>query len=240
MSTPNQMDNPDKDFYDNVDQLNPKNLAQSIRLIASYFFSYQSLLRKHFHDREDIRILELGAGTCTLSALLSKEPYVRSILALDISIRKMHSLMEFTQQQIRGDVQKIQLAEGNISEAFSIDDGSFDLILFDASLHHSRSIWTTLLECRRVIRAGGMLVAQSEQFLGKLSHRRVLERLWRSSEVQAGVSENAYLKAQYEYYFRACRFSVRFRPFFENYLQRVLSPLNGHLFSKWIILAEPR
>src|SRR6266516_4744488 len=208
MKTLLQGRDPDKRFYDNVEQLDMSNLPQMIHKIASYFTRYRALLRAHFSDRVDVRVLELGAGTCTLSALLSKEPYVRNIFALDISIHKMRSLIDVTQQHIGGKLQKIEFVEGDISEKIVLDDGSFDLILFDASLHHSRSIWTTLLECRRLIRANGILVAQREQFLGTLTHRYVLRRLLRTPEVRAGVSENAYLKGQYEYYLRACGFNV--------------------------------
>jgi hypothetical protein len=89
------------------------------------------------------------------------------------------------------------------------------------------------------LRPGGVLVAQREQYLGAATAGVKLTRLLQTPEVKAGVSENAYLRAQYEYYLRAVGFdSVTFFPVAETALQRMFSFLNGLLFSKWVIWAH--
>jgi hypothetical protein len=73
--------------------------------------------------------------------------------------------------------------------------------------------------------------------LAPLTCGYALNRLLQSHEVQAGVSENAYLKEQYAYYFRANGFEPRFHRVSPSAKWLLLSPLNGIAYSKWSIWA---
>jgi len=226
----------DRKFYDRTDHFSKEALAGSLSEISSYFYRYQEPLQRFLHERRSVRAVELGAGTCCLSLQLSKFPEIESITALDISTAKMQTLLPMSQAQIGGDVTKITVAQADIGAKLPIDDHSADLVVADASIHHSRSIWNTLLEARRILKPDGLFIAQREQFLALLSFGFALNRLLMSPEVAQGVSENAYLRKQYEFYFRACGFTPRFIPF----SSPLLRPLNGLVFSKWIIWARPK
>lgn len=233
----------DKQYYDgSVEGLKA---AQSIDAawvskINRYFSTYEALLSSHFAGRDDVRVLELGAGICCLALLLSKQPYVSSVCCVDISPKKMAQLSPVVQKLVGGEPQKLSYREGDFNLPLEFNDRSFDLVVFDAALHHSRSIWLTLSECRRVLAKNGLLVAQRESFVPKWFADRKMRMLGRADEVRAGVAENAYLKSQYQYYLDANGFNTRFLPVSETRLQSVLAPFNGKVYSKWVIVAFSR
>jgi hypothetical protein len=98
-------------------------------------------------------------------------------------------------------------------------------------------MWLTLSECRRVLAPDGAVAALREQYLAPLTAGYALKRLLRTKEVQSGVAENAYLKDQYAYYFLANGFTPQFHGVTPGAQWRLLSALNGLLFSKWSIWA---
>src|SRR6266581_1755657 len=228
----------DRAFYDNTCIFNEENMSEVAKTCQLYFKTYEHLIESDFGHKSGITILELGAGTCFLSLLLSNFSFVNDICCVDISLKKMQDLVPFSCRQIASHPEKLRFVEGDFGQTLNFENDSFDLVAFDAALHHSRSIWTTLSECQRVLKPDGLLVCQREAYLGLLSHARKLNDLLKSEEVQKGVSENAYLKKQYEYYLRANGFDPRFLPVAENALQKLLLPLNGLLYSKWVILAR--
>lgn len=206
--------------------------AGRLGVMNAYVSRFASLLRP------GLSALELGAGSCLLSLMLSKLVRFENLHCADISLKRMQAMAAQTAASIGADPSILSFSEFDFSNPFPTTDSSFDLLLFDSALHHSRDMWTTLRECRRVLKPGGLLVASREQYLAPLSARYAIERLLRSPEVNAGVSENAYSRLQYEYYFRACGFSPKFLPVTHGRF-RYISPLNGWLFSKWVILARP-
>jgi ubiquinone/menaquinone biosynthesis C-methylase UbiE len=228
----------DKAFYDKTEMFDDRTILEVAHTCQLYFQTYRRILDRNFEKRDGISVLELGAGTCCLSLLVSRLPFVKEVYCCDISLKKMRDLLPFSCRHIAGYPEKLRLFEGDFSEKLAFDERSFDLVVFDSALHHSRSIWLTLLECRRVLKNDGMLVCQREAYLGALTFAKKLDELAKSKEVQSGVSENSYLRKQYEYYFRACGFRPTFLPVAETGLQRILMPLNGLLYSKWVILAQ--
>jgi ubiquinone/menaquinone biosynthesis C-methylase UbiE len=188
--------------------------------------------------RGHLDVLELGAGTCLTSLMIRKAiPQVR-LTCLDISLMRMQALLEDSAKLVGTRHDGIELVEADIGEELPFENARFDAIVFDASLHHSCNIWTTLRECARVLRPDGAVAALREQYLAPLTAGYALDRLLRTHEVANGVSENAYLKEQYAYYFRANGFAPRFYPVVPTAKWRLLSPLNGIVFSKWSIWAE--
>jgi len=111
-----------------------------------------------------------------------------------------------------------------------LHQASVDAILFDAALNHARNIWNLLAECNRILRPGGKLIAQRESYLSALRANEQIGVLLKTPEVSAQVSENMYLKAQYEYYLKVNGFSVEFIPYTNSRLKRILRFANGWLF----------
>ena len=224
----------DKLHFESQNVLDPDGswTAPRLSIMNAYVDRFSSLLRP------DLLALELGAGSCMLSLMLSKLVRFEKLHCVDISLRRMKVMSVQTAAAMQVDPAVLSFSEFDFSSPFPIVDSSFDLVLFDSALHHSRDMWTTLRECRRVLKPDGMLIASREQYLAPLAARYAVERLLRSSEVKDGVSENIYSRLQYEYYLRACGFSPKFLPVTHGKF-KYISPLNGWLFSKWVIVARP-
>ena len=226
----------DKSFYDNdLDGWNAVTLKRDFR---PYIDDWLPQLRRHFAPRNDVRVLELGAGSCTSSLVVSQEPWVGRIVATDISEIRLKQMSGASRDLVGGDVSKIDFVEANFNELLPFGDSSFDFILMDAALHHARNIWQILAEIRRVLVPHGVFVAQREAYTSPLTNWITFRRLLASPEVAAAVSENAYLKSQYDYYLRANGFDPVFRPVFSRLLFKILFFANGWLFSKYNIIAR--
>ena len=231
------MKSDDERFYDDPASFKQEEIGPFAAKTSLYYARYERLFGAHFNGRSDLKVMELGAGSCCLSLLVSNMSTVSEIYCCDISVERMRRLAPMSSQHLACRKEKLRFLHGDLNARFELPDGHFDAVLFDGALHHSRSIWNTLSECRRILAPGGLVVCQREQYVGLLTCTKKLKSLLESEEVKAGVSENAYLKQQYEYYFRASGFEVHFVPAAETMLQRILLPFNGWLFSKWVILA---
>jgi ubiquinone/menaquinone biosynthesis C-methylase UbiE len=240
MSQTTTSETADKTFYDAETHYfsDPSFMRSHQAVVEAYVSKYRGLLADLAKNKgRKLSTLELGAGTCTLSLTLSREPWIGSMRCTDISAHRMNTLAETVATHIGGRIELLSFGAADFTDPLRFADGEFDVVLFDAALHHTRNIWNTLRECHRVLSDDGVLIAQREQYAAPLTYRRALRKLLRSEEVAAGVSENSYLKDQYEYYMRA----TGFRPTFLPVAHGKLAPLwflNGLVFSKWVIVAE--
>lgn len=229
----------DKEHYDSEVHYfeMPGFLDKHEAMMREYQASFKARLAQFAGKRDGIRTLELGAGTCTMSLMLSREPWIRSMHCSDISATRMGALADRIAERVGGTTEKITFSEADFTDPLNFADNSFDVIFFDSALHHSRNMWTTLRECHRVLESGGFIIAQREQYLGRLTYGPVLRRILGSRQVRDGVTENAYLKEQYNYYLRATGFNPSFVPVSHGRL-RYIALLNGWVHSKWTIIAE--
>jgi ubiquinone/menaquinone biosynthesis C-methylase UbiE len=134
--------------------------------------------------------------------------------------------------------EKLSFSEIDFNDPLPFQDNEFDIVVMDAALHHSRNLWITLSEIRRVLKPGGFFIAQREAYTSPLTHKITFKRLLESPEAAAGVSENAYLKSQYDYYLRVNGFLPEFQTVLTNWKFKALFFLNGILFSKYNIIAR--
>ncbi|MBN9088894.1 MAG: class I SAM-dependent methyltransferase [Reyranella sp.] len=232
----------DKKFYDAETHYfsDPSFMTDHQAVVETYVAKYRATLAALAKRKgRKLKTLELGAGTCTLSLTLSREPWIGAMHCTDISAHRMDSLARTVAQHIGGRIELLTFGEADFTDPLRFGDGQFDVVLFDAALHHSRNMWTTLRECHRVLADDGLLIAQREQYAAPLTYPWALRKLLRSEEVAAGVTENSYLKAQYEYYMRATGFRPTFLPVGHRQLPGLWF-LNGLVFSKWVIVAERR
>lgn len=226
----------DKRFYDE-ELLEGMAEAYAPEVIL-YASSWLSRYREELSGRGPLRVLDLGAGSCTTSFVLSKEAFVGEVCAADISAVRLESMSRQTHKVVGGEIGKLSFHEIDFNHPLPFEDDDFDLVVMDAALHHSRNIWDTLTEIRRVLKPGGLFVAQREAYTSPLTNRITFKRLLASPEVAAGVSENAYLPSQYDYYLRANGFEPRFLPVYDSLKFKLLFFLNGILFSKYNIVAR--
>jgi ubiquinone/menaquinone biosynthesis C-methylase UbiE len=103
------------------------------------------------------RALEVGAGTGYFSINLLKAGVVGSVTATDISPGMLERLA--TTASMLGLEAETVPAD---AEQLPFEDGSFDLVLGHAVLHHLPSLDRALSEFHRVLRPGGMLAFMGE------------------------------------------------------------------------------
>ena len=227
----------DKAFYDQEPVGSAKEHENWMREIEFYFLSYADKLNNKLWETKGV-VAELGAGSCGLSVCCSRLSNVKQIYAVDISMLRMQKMIGLSGVILGGDATKIEPLEADFNLLLPFPDASLDAVLFDASLHHSRSMWHLLAECRRVLKENGIIVAQRESYLSAFRAKKQLAKLLSTPEVSANVSENMYLLAQYDYYLRVNGFDVSFMPHSPSQLKRALSAFNGSVFCDGVLWCE--
>jgi ubiquinone/menaquinone biosynthesis C-methylase UbiE len=230
----NQATSSDQVFYDQDFTFSRSSHERWMREIKFYFEGYSNTLNSVLKGTAG-KVAELGAGSCGLSLCATRLPNVNAVYATDISMSRMKRLMDASAEVIYGDKRKVELVSADFNQELPFDDRSLNVVLFDASLHHSRAIWNLLGECRRVLADDGVLIAQRESYLSMFRAKGQLKKLMGTPEVAAQVSENMYLKEQYEYYLRVNGFDVEFIPRSPSKLKSMLWMLNGKVFTDGIL-----
>jgi ubiquinone/menaquinone biosynthesis C-methylase UbiE len=103
------------------------------------------------------RSLEIGSGTGYFTLNLMQEGVVESAVCTDVSPGMLETL--------RGNAERLRLeVETVVCDASSLpfDDGSFDLVLGHAVLHHLPELDRSFAEFMRVLRPGGVLLFAGE------------------------------------------------------------------------------
>lgn len=224
----------DKEFYDQVEEIDLTQHQKWMSEIKFYFDSYATELNNTLKGTSG-KVIELGAESCSLSLNLSKLKHVQKVYSLDISTKRMTHMINISNKFIDGDINKIELIEHDFNLKLPFMINEIDAIFFDASLHHSRSLWNLLSECHRVLKPNGLLIAQRESFLNSYRAKTQLAKLLQSPEFSAKVSENMYLKEQYEYYLNINDFNVTFLPVSPNKIKKLFKILNGILFCDGVL-----
>ncbi|MGH8558731.1 MAG: class I SAM-dependent methyltransferase [Methylococcales bacterium] len=233
----------DRNFYsESVHYLSKENISSFRKAISERGIYINSVLDKIIQmDKKfgPLMILELGAGTCLTSLILKSRIGRGEFTCMDISAERMAKLADDIATLVGSNTHGMKFVEGDFTFALPFQDNEFDIVMFDAALHHSRNIWTTLKESRRIVKSTGAVTAMREAYLSRFSYGFSINRLLKSPEFRTGVAENAYLKDQYRYYFLACGLNPEFLPVFSNWKWKSLSLLNGLILSKYNIWSTP-
>lgn len=147
-------------------------------------------------DRIKGRVIDLAAGTCWTTALLSRLDPVNEVVALDLSRHFLTTVGARLIRLLDGHVSKITFAVSSFNR-LPFDDESFDCAFLVAAIHHSLSPIKTLLEARRVLKPGGMLIVVESPvaLLGLEESRARMVQLSRDD----GVTELCYTRMDHEY-----------------------------------------
>jgi SAM-dependent methyltransferase len=150
------------------------------------------------------RVIDLGAGTCWVTARLSKIAAVNEVVALDMSEQFLTGVGSRVIGHCGGDVAKIGFAVGSFNE-IPFPSASFDAAFLVAAIHHSLSPLKTLLEARRVLKPDGalLMVETPSSILGVRKHRRLALELSRST----GATEFCYTAGEMDYMLRHAGFN---------------------------------
>lgn len=187
--------------------------------------------------------LELGAGTCWLSSVLSKNKDIDKIFAVDIDSDRLALAKENFIGYFGGRPEKIEIIEGDY-HSLPFEKESLDFIAVDAALHHSSNICRLLNECKRVLKPSGVLVAIREPILPSVEPLKTYRKLFFGrKEKKKGDIENIYAWKQWKKIFEEAGFSLAI---FESFLNttkkerliKKLGFLNGLLFCRYYFVAK--
>ncbi len=165
---------------------------------ADNFFHLLDLL--HLSGQE--RVLELGAGRCWASAYLSRLGC--QVVALDVVRVKHAGGLETGAVYLDHGTPYFERVLASM-EKLPFRQGTFDLVLSVASIHHSPFLDWVVGEASRVLTPGGRLALTSEPCLGVWKEKRV-----DNEETQAGISEHVYNVLDYRRAFGQSGFEARF------------------------------
>jgi len=143
------------------------------------------------------RVLDVAAGTCWASALISQQPRVREVWAYDLSEKFLEGTGVPMFRRWNGDETKLRFAVGDFND-MPFEDGFFDAGILIACLHHSLSPLITLTEVLRCIRPGGNLfVVEAPCAVKDVKKMRDY-----TLSISTNVTEIAYTVDEFEYMFR--------------------------------------
>jgi len=194
----------------------------------------------------DGEILEIGAGSCWLSAELSKIPEVRHIYALDFSKRVLQEIAPTIIKLLKAKEDKITQILGDFHK-LPFNDSSFDFVVIDAALHHTNHLNLVLREIYRVLKSRGRLVAIREPIKSFSWPIKKKFSLVDRHVKKFGVIENTYSKKLWIRYFEEAGFNLSIKPIFfkggpkENLIR--FTPIrffNGILYSRYYFIASSK
>lgn len=135
-------------------------------------------LRKKIYGK----ILDLGAGTCWLTAKLSLLPDINQVFALDLSERFMFSAGMRVLKYLHAEFPKITFVVSDFNE-IPLENESIDCAFLFGSIHHSLSPIKTLQEVSRCVKKGGVIMIL-ESPISSI-------RIWAARERSFGLNKNA-------------------------------------------------
>jgi ubiquinone/menaquinone biosynthesis C-methylase UbiE len=187
--------------------------------------------------------VELGAGTCWLSSILSTKKGVNKMFAIDANADRLDLAKEKFIGYFGGKLEKIEIIRGDY-HSLPFEKASLDFIVADASLHHSDDIHRLLEECKRILKPSGFLVAIREPILPRVEPLKTYRKLtFGLKEKRKGEIENIYSWEQWKNNFEKSGFSL---DIFECFLdttakERLIKKsriFNGLLFCRYFFVAK--
>lgn len=151
-------------------------------------------------------LVELGAGTCWLSAELAKLPDVRRIRAVEFSQRRIAQLAPIAIAHLGAPAEKI---ERHLADFYDhgLQPGGADFVFMDAAFHHARDPERLARVAWDLLRPGGAFVLFREPTIAALRRRRD-----HGEEGRHGAFEREYTSTEYLKLLQAAGFDPHRHP----------------------------
>jgi SAM-dependent methyltransferase len=124
------------------------------------------------------KVIEIGAGTGWCSAVLSQEPAVEEVYALEYDAYCVETLIPMVHRALGAKDAKVRRVLGSFN-LLKCADGFFDLVVSIGALHHSENLRATLRECHRALKSGGWLLATEPCEFNSMTQREHYEIMHR-------------------------------------------------------------
>ncbi len=116
-------------------------------------------------------VVELGAGTCWLSATLACDPQVQRAIAVEFSRHRLEELAPIAIAALGAPAAKVQRRRADFN-APGLPDGCADLVVTDAAFHHAADPGHLAGVALRLLRPGGTVLLFREPTLALLRRTR--------------------------------------------------------------------
>lgn len=147
-------------------------------------------------------VVELGAGTCWLSATLACEPAVQRAIAVEFSRHRLEQLAPVAIAAIGAPAAKVERRRADFN-APGLPPGCADLVVTDAAFHHAADAGHLAAVAFELLRPGGTVLLFREPTLALL--RRTRDH---GVEGDHGSFEHEYTARGYERALRAAGFGA--------------------------------
>ena len=182
------------------------------RLLEKLETDQASFLFQQFLNSIDFdirgRVIELGAGSCWLSAEFSKMPEVEEVVAVDLSDNELLLKAPIALETFQANMEKMTFIVGNFNAAH-FQPESFDVVAFARALHHSSDVRESLRQAHRLLRTGGRVIAFQEHIQPRVLSPQRRRALARRTTVELSL-------AQYRQAFAETGFRMKTVPYFCN------------------------
>ena len=153
--------------------------------------------------RPEGTIVDLGAGSCWLSAIFARRPEVERVLAVEFSRRRLTELAPVAIAAIGARPEKIERRLADFY-AHGIEAGCADMVVMDAAFHHAADPVRLAGVAFELLRPGGSFLLHREPTLALLRRSRP-----HGLEGEHGDFEHEYDAREYLGFLRAAGFEAR-------------------------------
>jgi len=130
------------------------------------------------------KVLDIAAGTCWTSALISREDDITYVDASDISLHRIKELAPEVFQVLNANTHKINRIIGSFYD-IKREDAYYDCIIMAQAFHHAKSPDKLLNEIKRVLRPGGILIVFGEHPITLIKYiKRIFGFLYRNKKLE--------------------------------------------------------
>lgn len=165
------------------------------------------------------KVLDVAAGTCWTSALLSQKENISSIDSLDFSYHRINDLAPKTIMSLDGNLNKINRILGSFYD-IKREDNYYDVIVLSQAYHHAEFPLKLFHECDRVLKKGGYILIIGEHVISKKRiFRRFIKNLLNMKlsvdlykefyNHDCPLGDHSYMLSDYKFTFYAYGYSLK-------------------------------
>lgn len=144
-------------------------------------------------------ILELGAGNCTTSAIISKKDDVNSLTCVEISKTMISEIAPRVVSHDGGNIEKFRFIAGDMHDISLFNDKKYDAIVLFRALHHVLLPYNQIEKWYNLLKENGVIICLQEPALPNICLPTKSIKDWTNKQIYSqriGNNEN-YWKEKY-------------------------------------------
>lgn len=118
-------------------------------------------------EGDNLSVADLGAGIGWTTAMLSKNPKINKIHAVEISQHRIEKLFPQCMKMLDGEEGKVFRYIGSFYD-LKLPEDSIDIIFMSQAFHHAEQPELLLKGCRRILKTSGRIIVVGEHYIGPL------------------------------------------------------------------------